>query len=76
MKNISVSIKGMSCTSCASHIEKSLSALPGVEKVKVDFVTKQADISGNKLPSEKDILQNIEQQGYEGSIKQPETCEH
>lgn len=38
------SIKGMTCASCVSRVEKKLSSLPGVSDVKVNLATEQASI--------------------------------
>lgn len=37
-------IKGMSCASCAHHIEKTLSKTPGVESCEVNFATETAKV--------------------------------
>lgn len=42
-----VSIEGMMCMHCVSHVEKALTALEGVDGVKVSLEDKCAEISGN-----------------------------
>lgn len=42
-----VNIEGMMCMHCVSHVEKALSALEGVEEVKVSLDDKCAMVSGN-----------------------------
>ena len=37
-------IKGISCASCAHHIEKTLSKTPGVESCEVNFATETAKV--------------------------------
>ena len=37
-------IKGMSCASCAHHIEKTLSKTPGIESCEVNFATETAKV--------------------------------
>ncbi|MCO6453478.1 MAG: copper-translocating P-type ATPase, partial [Caldilineales bacterium] len=38
-------IGGMTCTSCASHVEKALQGVPGVERVTVNLVTENATVT-------------------------------
>ena len=65
MKNQHIKISGMTCASCANHIEKSLNKLEGVSKVNVNFATESCDISfdQNKIDSE-NIFKAIEGTGY------------
>ena len=44
MKTVKLQVDGMSCASCARAVEKSLCAVPGVEKASVNFVSKTAVI--------------------------------
>ena len=44
MKLIELPIKGMSCASCAAHIEESLRGLPGVQEAGVNFATERATV--------------------------------
>lgn len=59
-------INGMTCTACASTIERQLGKLEGVESVAVNFATEQMHITYNEqsleLPS---ILSAVEKVGYE-----------
>ncbi len=41
----SYSIEGMTCEGCTVHAKKALSALPGVQHVKVSYSTKEAQVS-------------------------------
>ncbi len=62
----SYSIEGMTCTSCALTVEKTLSKVPGVEKAVVSFTDKKATITFNK--KETDIVlfkKKVKEAGYE-----------
>lgn len=47
-KVINLKVDGMTCEHCEMKVEKALSALPGVKKVKIDRSKKNADISISK----------------------------
>jgi Cu+-exporting ATPase len=42
-------VHGMSCASCVAHVEKALSAVPGVAKVAVNLATESAAVEGAAL---------------------------
>ncbi len=48
-----IHITGMTCTTCAATIEKSLSETPGVEKANVSFASEKASIEYD--PSKVDL---------------------
>lgn len=59
-------IKGMSCASCAHHIEKSLRKLPGVESCEVNFATETAKVTFDAEKIQFDTMKTqIEPLGYE-----------
>ncbi|MBU1438732.1 MAG: heavy-metal-associated domain-containing protein [Gammaproteobacteria bacterium] len=58
-------IKGMSCKSCVGRVEKALTAVTGVEQVQVDLAAKTATVTGTA--SESDLLNAIQQAGYQAS---------
>ena len=62
MKKI-ISISGMSCQHCVSHVEQALKALPGADKVKVDLKKNQAELKANGL-SDAAITTAIAEAGY------------
>ncbi len=47
MSGTALSITGMSCASCVGRVERSLSELPGVENVRVNLATEQADFDAS-----------------------------
>ena len=52
MEKIAYKIGGMSCTSCALNIEKSLQKLPQLQKVSVNFTTEIGSFEGHTLTSQ------------------------
>ncbi len=65
-----IHITGMTCTTCAATIEKSLSETPGVEKANVSFASEKASIEYD--PSKVDlatIKNTISQLGYNAATK-------
>lgn len=44
-QRISIPVSGMSCASCVGHVEKALTALPGVTDVVVNLGTNHASLS-------------------------------
>ena len=64
-------INGMSCYSCVTKIERSLKSILGVEDVLVNLEMKKGKIIFNKIiPSQKKIIQNIKELGYEAYFYQ------
>ncbi len=63
-----IKIDGMSCTHCVAKVEKAVSELEGVEKIKVKLKDAEAKIKYDetKLPMDK-ILSVITELGYEAS---------
>lgn len=66
IQNLSLPISGMTCASCASHVEGALKQLPGVGEVVINLATNKALISYNpekvKLA---DLLGAIKSVGYD-----------
>jgi Cu+-exporting ATPase len=50
MQTVTLDIEGMTCASCASAVEKSLSRAPGVQSALVNFATEKATV--HYLPSQ------------------------
>jgi sulfite exporter TauE/SafE/copper chaperone CopZ len=65
-KSPHLKIKGMHCTGCEEIIENVIGRLPGVQKVKADYVKQTVDVEFNgKLIRETDIRLAVEGKGYE-----------
>lgn len=64
MKKI-IKIEGMHCAHCAGRVEKTLSELDGVKKVKVDLKKKYAEITSDVEISNEVIIESISEWGFE-----------
>ncbi|WP_035571895.1 heavy metal translocating P-type ATPase [Halonatronum saccharophilum] len=65
-KKVSLKLGGMTCSSCAQRVEKSLNNLEGVKQVNVNFATEKVSI--NYYPTELSLSQikkDIKDTGYE-----------
>ncbi len=71
LKHVVLPVKGMTCSSCVSRIEKKISGLNGVIKSRVNFSAEQVFVD---LDSEKiilpDILEAIKKIGFEVPVNQ------
>jgi P-type Cu+ transporter len=71
MKLIELPIHGMSCTSCAAHIEKALQALPGVQLATVNFATERATVKYEPNDTDpKALVEAVRDAGYEASLEE------
>jgi len=64
-KKIDLPILGMSCASCASTIQKSLSGLKGVDQANVNFATSKATVLYQpQLVKSEDLISSVRKSGY------------
>ncbi|OLS20457.1 MAG: Copper-exporting P-type ATPase A [Candidatus Heimdallarchaeota archaeon LC_3] len=71
IKNAKFLVSGMTCASCVRTIEKSLSAMKGVEKVSVNLMTEEANVIYDEQQVRIDsIIKKLDQIGYSGQIKE------
>jgi Cu+-exporting ATPase len=63
---ITLNIQGMTCRSCAAHVERALADVPGVESARVDLGAKSATVQGTALELS-DLLEAVEAAGYTGT---------
>lgn len=58
-------ISGMNCSACSSHVERDVSALPGVKKLSVNLLTNSMGIEyDDSVLSSVEILQAVADAGY------------
>lgn len=69
-ETIAYSVPGMHCGHCKQAVTAELSALPGVEAVEVDLVTKLVTVRGESL-SDSALREAIEEAGYAEIQEQP-----
>lgn len=62
-QNLELTIGGMSCAACATHIEKALNNMPGVS-ASVNYATEKATISQSGDFVAKDFIKTVENAGY------------
>lgn len=69
IKQVTLSVDGMTCASCVATVQKALSAVPGVSHVQVDLKTKQAAVlvELNRF-DQKALLTAVEKAGYPGKM--------
>ena len=60
-------ITGMSCDACRAHVEKAVSAVPGVESCSVNLLTNSMGVEGSASPDI--IIAAVEKAGYGASPK-------
>lgn len=69
MKNITLKLTGMHCTSCSILIDTVLEELPGVRSAKTSYVNQKVEVefdeSQVKIPQ---LLSTIKSEGYEATI--------
>ena len=62
-EHIELSIKGMTCASCVSRVEKALKAISGVKEANVNLATERATITGTA--SVDALIAAIDKAGYD-----------
>ena len=62
-------IKGMTCSSCSSHVEKAVNKLDGIKCVNVNLLSNNmvVEYDKDKLNNEK-IIKAVVEAGYEASV--------
>ena len=78
-RQLTLTIGGMDCASCASHVERSVNALPGVESCSVNFATDQAHVrlapESNPQLMIEPIQRAVKSAGYEVLLPDPNTTD-
>jgi copper chaperone CopZ len=64
MQTTTLKVSGMSCGSCAAHIEKALKALPGVESVAVEISEQRVTVQHRGVAEVK-LAEAVTAEGYE-----------
>ncbi|MFA6646665.1 MAG: heavy metal translocating P-type ATPase [Sphaerochaetaceae bacterium] len=63
-------VTGMTCSSCAIHVERSVNKIPGIGEVKVNLLTNTLTIDGATQLDDAIILQAVDAAGYGATPKQ------
>ncbi|MBI2311427.1 MAG: mercury(II) reductase [Betaproteobacteria bacterium] len=69
MSNRVLHITGMTCNSCASHVEKALLTVPGVLKAEVSYPDARARVSGEPALDPTLLFSAVEAAGYGVSLE-------
>jgi len=65
LMDLSFSVDGMTCASCAGRVEKALKAVPGVESASINLATEKATVRARRgLPFDA-LSAAVEKAGYE-----------
>src|SRR5579859_2462015 len=70
MTEVELSIRGMTCASCAARVEKKLSGLDGVVAT-VNFATAKATVTAPASVPVSRLIEAVEQAGYGADLPQP-----
>ena len=60
-------VTGMSCAACSAHVEKAVTAVPGVTSCTVSLLTNSMTVEGSASPA--DVIAAVEAAGYGASEK-------
>lgn len=64
-----ITVNGMTCTSCATHVQGALEKIPGVNVAVVSYPESRAQVMADTAVSHEQILAAIAALGYQGSIR-------
>ncbi len=59
-----ISIEGMTCGHCVSHVTEALNGLEGVTSVNVDLAGKKADVDADESVSDDTLKAAVKEAGY------------
>ena len=66
--SVDLDITGMTCSSCANRIERSLNKLPGVS-AEVNFALETAHVTADPEVTEDDLVAAVSRTGYSASVR-------
>ncbi|WP_323814716.1 heavy metal translocating P-type ATPase [Cellvibrio sp. NN19] len=67
-QELELSIGGMNCASCVSHVERALAKVDGVESVSVNLTTERAHLNLSKPVATETLIQKVQQAGYSAQL--------
>jgi Cu+-exporting ATPase len=62
-------IRGMTCASCVSHVEKALTGVEGVKAARVNLATERAGVSLSRGARPSDLVEAVREAGYEPVVE-------
>lgn len=63
-----LTIMGMTCKHCAQTLERALGEVAGVERARVRYIAKEADVYGEAQAAQ--LLRAVEEAGYRAELKE------
>ena len=70
-KKLELDVRGMTCPSCAHHVENALKKVEGVEKANVPgWQSNEAVVSLSSDIDEQELLNAVQLAGYKASLKE------
>lgn len=69
---LTLPIEGMTCASCALHVEKALMALPGVDHVAVNLATEAATLRTSEAVPAPALTGAVQRAGYQVPVRRLE----
>lgn len=74
MRKEQFDVTGMTCSSCAAHIEKAVGKMDGVDTVAVNLLQNSMQVTYNEdVTDEQEIEKTVQKAGYNASLAQKET---
>ncbi|BBU61985.1 copper-translocating P-type ATPase [Methylosinus sp. C49] len=67
--HMSFGVRGMTCASCVSHVEKALRGAPGVLSASVNLATERADVTLTPGADLAQLARAVDEAGYEPAIE-------
>ena len=64
-----ITVNGMTCTTCATHVKDALEKIPGVNAAVVSYPESRAQVMADTAVSHNQLLAAIAALGYQGSIR-------
>lgn len=70
-KKTTLTVEGMTCNKCISHVTRALSDLPGVSTSQVDLGKGSATVEHDESVSGEELVAAITEAGYQASVAPP-----
>jgi len=65
MAEMTIRVSGMTCAHCNAAIERAITLIDGVDRVRADFATGRVDVAFAGQPDEPAVREAIEEEGYD-----------
>lgn len=70
LMSASMKLSGMSCASCANHVERALRGTPGVTEASVNLAAESARVQYDpERTTVEELQQAVERAGYRGQVE-------